>query len=221
MTDNSQAFVEAVQLDKEGMPHREIARQLGFAQSTISDWLSGRREPRIDKTRRERFMAKVSPEPMSGCWLWCGATNEHGYGNFWDRGTMRKAHRVSFEMHCGEIGRGQFVLHKCDTPGCVNPGHLWLGTGKDNTADMVKKGRWRNRRKDADDPSMRNCRKTKSELLAAQKRIAKLEAALRQAGETAGEFVAVLAGEFSYKELSELEFQMLETLRANLKELLP
>jgi len=68
---------------------------------------------------------------------------------------------------------------------------------------------------------MRNCRKTKSELLAAQKRIAKLEAALRQAGETAGEFVAVLAGEFSYKELSELEFQMLETLRANLKELLP
>lgn len=38
------------------------------------------------------------------------------------------------------------VLHKCDVPACVNPGHLFTGTQKKNIADMYGKGRGPERR---------------------------------------------------------------------------
>ncbi len=33
------------------------------------------------------------------------------------------------------------VLHRCDTPACINPDHLFLGTRHDNNLDRDKKGR--------------------------------------------------------------------------------
>lgn len=93
---------------------------------------------------KERFMAKISPEPMSGCWLWDAQTNHSGYGLIWTRGRQGKAvraHRVSYELFKGPIDDGLFVCHKCDTPQCVNPDHLFLGRDIDNIHDMVSKGR--------------------------------------------------------------------------------
>jgi HNH endonuclease len=89
-----------------------------------------------------RFWKFVEPEPNSGCWLWSGAQNRRGYGAISiARSRMREAHRIMWQLEYGRIPDGMHVLHRCDVPPCVNPGHLWLGTRRDNMQDASKKGR--------------------------------------------------------------------------------
>ena len=53
-----------------------------------------------------------------------------------------KAHRFSWELYnAKEIPKGMCVLHRCDNPPCCNPDHLFIGTMKDNTQDMMRKER--------------------------------------------------------------------------------
>ena len=89
----------------------------------------------------DRFMAKVSPEPNSGCWLWVGAARQTGYGNFFLGSKSISAHRAAWLLHRGGIPDGMCVCHHCDVPSCVNPEHLFLGTHLDNMRDMDAKGR--------------------------------------------------------------------------------
>lgn len=89
-----------------------------------------------------RFMRKWTPEPFSGCWLWT-ASARNGYGSMaGENGTTNRiASRISWELHRGPIPDGLDVLHQCDTPLCVNPDHLFLGTTTDNMEDAKRKGR--------------------------------------------------------------------------------
>jgi hypothetical protein len=96
----------------------------------------------------ERFMKYVSPEPMSGCWLWTGALDDKGYGRLGVNRSAQRAHRVAYELFVGPIPdlpgyHGGCLLHRCDNPACVNPQHLVVGTQQDNIADRERKGRHR------------------------------------------------------------------------------
>src|SRR5678816_1649164 len=95
----------------------------------------------------DRFEEKYCPEPNTGCWLWTGSTNPSGYGQLfrsWRKGSRPAlAHRIAWELFNGPIPDSIFVCHRCDTPSCVNPKHLFLGTCSDNMQDCSKKGRLR------------------------------------------------------------------------------
>ena len=77
----------------------------------------------------------------TGCWIWQGARTNKGYGCVDVNGTNTTAHRAAWVAKFGSISKGILVCHHCDTPPCINPDHLFLGTAKDNAADMVSKGR--------------------------------------------------------------------------------
>lgn len=90
----------------------------------------------------ERFWRKV--RKTESCWFWTDSLDANGYGRIsvgGRKGRPELAHRISYEINVGPIPGGMGVLHSCDTPSCVRPDHLSLGTQLDNMADCARKGR--------------------------------------------------------------------------------
>jgi hypothetical protein len=81
------------------------------------------------------------PVTETGCWLWLGCVDGNGYGLVMEKRVCKRAHRASWEKSVGTIPAKMQILHRCDTPRCVNPGHLFIGSNADNVADKVMKRR--------------------------------------------------------------------------------
>lgn len=114
-------------------------RSKGTGKSFCSKKCHGlaRRIPLID-----RFFKYVGRKQPNGCILWEGTIDKKGYGTIRDDEQKNDgAHRVSYRLFTGSIPDGLFILHDCDTPLCVAPGHLRLGTNIDNQMDKVAKSR--------------------------------------------------------------------------------
>src|SRR6478752_8160163 len=72
---------------------------------------------------RERLLFR-SMRADNGCWIWQGALDSRGYGNFLVGKKFLRAHRVSYEHFIGSIPADQVIDHICCQPRCINPNHL-------------------------------------------------------------------------------------------------
>ena len=98
----------------------------------------------ISPAKIERFWSYVDKRGPDDCWLWKGGRCKARYPHFLignKKGSERKVHRISFFLANGRDAK-PLTLHTCDTTQCVNPNHLFEGTGKDNSDDMMRKGRY-------------------------------------------------------------------------------
>jgi hypothetical protein len=80
---------------------------------------------------------------VTPCEEWPAGRSDEGYGYVRWENRQWQAHRLQWVLVNGPIPEGLCVLHRCDNPPCVNPDHLFLGTRRDNNADMVAKSRGR------------------------------------------------------------------------------
>lgn len=86
-----------------------------------------------------RLMKNVNV--TSSCWLWTGAIDSSGYGLISFKRRCVRVHRLLFRIFNGSIKHSICILHRCDTPRCVNPKHLFPGDRRDNSADCRSKSR--------------------------------------------------------------------------------
>lgn len=118
---------------------------MGTIMGTTESDVLRRIELRYEETR-EILANHIITE--DGCWEFQGYRDQNGYGRLYLCANglsppKRKyfAHRAAYAFFNGVDPGKKCVCHRCDNPGCINPGHLFLGSHAKNMADMVAKGR--------------------------------------------------------------------------------
>lgn len=93
---------------------------------------------------QQRFWSKVNiPQDSSNpkiCWDWVAGKRKKGYGVFSINGKMFDAHRAAWIIQYGTLRSQDFILHTCDRPSCVRPGHLYKGNHIQNMKDYALRG---------------------------------------------------------------------------------
>lgn len=95
-----------------------------------------------DLTVSERLRLN-STRNSNGCLMWNHLTRSNPYGTISISGKTYKPHRVAYKEWVGPLAEEDVVCHHCDTPGCIEPTHLFKGTQEDNIRDMLEKGRYK------------------------------------------------------------------------------
>jgi hypothetical protein len=117
-------YVPRAQFGRRECCSQECAGRLGHKRRAVSD--------------AERFWAKVNIGKPDECWL-LKTEYFRRYGSFRLNGRSMGSHRAAYILTYGEFDPALHVRHKCDTPNCVNPAHLELGTHQDNMRDMYER----------------------------------------------------------------------------------
>lgn len=82
------------------------------------------------KQRFESFTKK-----SGNCIVWKNYLDKDGYGFFYFKKKLRKAHRVSYYLSFGDIPKGMVIDHLCKNRSCVNPSHLRCVTKRQNVLE--------------------------------------------------------------------------------------
>lgn len=115
--------------------------QQAWKDGNLPDYQSEVRGPH---TVKKRLLSKYRVNEATGCWEWTGQRKKDrfDYGLLWIGQGVKRAHRVSYEVHKGPIPEGLDILHSCDNPPCINPDHLSVGTRGENCTDAASRDRF-------------------------------------------------------------------------------
>jgi len=122
--------------------HRQRLRNTGTTDPSAPGigWL--KRRIRLE----DRFWSKVGPISETGCRYWLAAKVHGGYGCFHISNTKRaQAHAMAWRLTYQGPTRPDDVFRHwlCDTPGCVEPSHIYPSPQARNIQDCIERGRRR------------------------------------------------------------------------------